>query len=149
MSRVLTIGTFDLMHYGQIDFLRAAAKLGTALVVGVNSDEFAASFKRRPVMDQDERLYAVRQLGYTAVLNTSAGRELIEATAPDVLAIGSDWARKDYLAQIGVTWDWLDDHKITLAYVPYVQHKPISTTEILRRIRERGESVTGRWWRPD
>jgi cytidyltransferase-like protein len=139
---VLTIGTFDLLHFGHVDFLRAAARLGAVLTVGVNSDDFAGSFKRRPVMSQDERMHAVGQLGYEVLLNTSAGRELIEAHdahEPDVLAVGSDWARKDYLRQIGVTQDWLDARRITLAYVPYVQHAPISTSEIIRRIRSRVE----------
>jgi glycerol-3-phosphate cytidylyltransferase len=138
VTRVLTIGTFDLLHFGQVDFLRAAVRLGTELTVGVNSDDFTERFKRRPVMSQDERLYAVGQLGYAAVLNDSAGRELIESRAPDVLAVGSDWARKDYCAQIDCTHEWLDEHQITLAYVPYVQHAPVSTSEILRRIAERG-----------
>lgn len=136
MTRVLTIGTFDLLHFGQVDFLRAAARLGAEMTVGVNTDAFAASYKRRPVMTQDERIYAVRQLGYPALFNDSAGRALIVEVSPDVLAVGSDWARKDYLAQIGVTWDWLDERRITLTYVPYVQHWPISTSEIIRRVRE-------------
>jgi cytidyltransferase-like protein len=139
VTTALTIGTFDLLHHGQVDFLRAAARLGAELTVGVNTDAFAASYKRRPVMTQDERIYAVRQLGYPALFNASAGRELIYEVAPDVLAVGSDWARKDYLAQIGVTQDWLDERKIILAYVPYVQHSPVSTSEIIRRIRERSE----------
>lgn len=139
MTTVLTIGTFDLCHFGQVDFLRAAARLGTDMTVGVNTDAFTATYKRRPVMTQDERIYAVRQLGYPALFNASAGRELISEVAPDVLAVGSDWARKDYLGQIGVTQDWLDERGITLAYVPYVHKWPISTSEIIRRIRERSE----------
>lgn len=137
-TRVLTIGTFDLLHHGQVDFLRSAARLGGSLSVGVNSDEFAASYKRRPIMTQDERMHAVGQLGYPVILNKSAGRELIERARPDVLAVGSDWARKDYLRQVDVTADWLDEHRIILAYVPYEHHSPISTSEIIRRIRERG-----------
>jgi len=139
VTSVLTIGTFDLLHYGQVDFLRAAAALGAVLTVGVNTDAFTASYKRRPVMSQDERIYAVRQLGYAALFNDSAGRALISEVSPDVLAVGSDWARRDYLAQVGVTQDWLDEQGITLAYVPYVRKWPVSTSEIIRRIRERSE----------
>ena len=139
MSRVLTIGTFDILHFGHVAFLRQCEKLGTELVVGVNSDEFVQSFKPAPIMTEDERLHAIRQFGYCAKLNISAGRDLIAAVRPDVLAIGSDYARKDYYAQIDVTQDWLDERKITLAYIPYVQALPISTSEIRRRIRERKE----------
>lgn len=137
--RVLTIGTFDILHFGHIAFLRQCEQLGSGLVVGVNSDEFVQLFKPAPIMTQAERLHSIRQFGYSAQLNTSAGRELIASVRPSVLAIGSDWARKDYLAQIDVTQDWLDEQKIILAYVPYVQAMSISTTEIRRRVLERAE----------
>jgi len=140
-TRVLTIGTFDILHYGHVAFLNQGRRLGTELVVGVNTDRFAAEFKPAPIMNQRERLHALGQLGFTVRLNDSAGRDLIQTVAPDVLAVGSDWARKDYYAQIGVDQDWLDEHKIIMAYVPYVQHLPISTTQIVNRIRER--TVTG------
>ena len=81
-------------------------------------------------------MHALEQLGYRAVLNTSAGRELIELIRPDVLAIGTDWARKDYYQQIEVTRDWLDDSRIIMAYVPYVQDFPISTSTIKQRVAE-------------
>ena len=134
-SRVLTMGTFDLLHFGHIAFLRQCAKLGDKLIVGINSDEFTARFKRVPVMTQSERIHAVRQLGYAAVLNASAGRELIGKIKPSVLAVGSDWARKDYMSQVDCDQDYLDDMKIIMAYVPYVQEHPISTSEIIRRVR--------------
>ncbi len=40
--------------------------------------------------------------------------------------IGSDWARKDYISQLGVTQDWLDDRGIGICYLPYT--KGISST---------------------
>jgi len=137
MTDVLTLGTFDLLHYGHLDFLAAAARLGAALTVGVNSDRFTASFKAAPVMDQDERLYAVTRAGYEAVLNDGPGYDLIATTRPRVLAVGSDWARKDYLAQLWVTQDWLDGRGVTVAYVPYRQWRPISSTEIRKRVLAR------------
>ena len=134
---VLTIGTFDVLHFGHVAFLRQCARLGTDLVVGVNTDRFVTCFKPAPVMDQAERVHALRQLGFAARLNDGPGRDLIDSVRPDVLAIGSDYARKDYYAQIDVDQDWLDERKVILAYVPYVQEMPISTTEIRRRIAER------------
>jgi hypothetical protein len=47
---------------------------------------------------------------------------------PKYLAIGSDWARKNYYEQIGVSQDWLDEQNITLVYVP--RFPGISTTEL-------------------
>lgn len=135
--RVLTIGTFDILHFGHVAFLNQCARLGTELLAGVNTDAFVEKFKPAAVMSEAERVHSLRQLGYRTLLNDGPGRGLIEQAGPDVLAIGSDWARKDYLAQVDVTQDWLDERKIILAYVPYVQAMPISTTEIRRRVRER------------
>jgi glycerol-3-phosphate cytidylyltransferase len=138
-TRVLTIGTFDILHFGHVAFLRECEKLGTEVLVGVNSDRFAAGFKAAPVMTQDERQLAIGQLGYATLLNDGPGADLIDGARPDVLAVGSDWARKDYYAQVGVTQDWLDDRKIIVAWVPYRQGSPISTTEIRRRVLAAGD----------
>jgi len=73
-------------------------------------------------------------LGYRTVKNESAGRELIELEKPDFLVIGSDWAVKDYYAQIDVTQDYLDENDITMVYVPYT--RGISSTELKRRVSE-------------
>lgn len=42
MKRVLTYGTFDLLHYGHIEILRRAKQLGDYLIVAVSTDEFNA-----------------------------------------------------------------------------------------------------------
>lgn len=141
-TTVLTIGTFDVLHFGHVAFLRQCERLGTQLIVGVNSDAFTMKFKGRPVMTNGERRWALEQLGYETRLNNSAGRDLIEAERPDVLAVGSDWARKDYRAQIDLTQDELDSRLIILAYVPYVQQHAISTTEIRRRIMREHQCAT-------
>jgi cytidyltransferase-like protein len=134
--KVLTIGTFDILHWGHLDFLRQCSRFGD-VVVGVNTDDFVTTFKREPIMKTYERCHAVRAAGYSVRENDSPGRELIEKEEPDVLAVGSDWARKDYMKQIDVTQDWLDEHHIMLLYIPYVQKIPISSSEIKRRIDER------------
>jgi hypothetical protein len=59
-------------------------------------------------------------------------RPAIEKANPDIVAIGSDWARKDYYKQMGFTQDWLDTKGIILMYVPYTHG--ISTTDIKQRI---------------
>lgn len=133
-TRVLTIGTFDILHFGHVSFLRQCELLGSEVIVGVNSDRFAATFKTAPVMTQDERQLAIAQVGYATLLNDGPGAELIEQARPGVLAVGSDWARKDYRAQIGLDQDQLDGLKVTVAYVPYMQGTPISTSEIRRRV---------------
>jgi glycerol-3-phosphate cytidylyltransferase-like family protein len=52
---------------------------------------------------------------------------------PDFIVIGSDWAARDYYAQMGFSQNWLDKHNILLLYVPYTE--VISSSEIKRRSR--------------
>jgi glycerol-3-phosphate cytidylyltransferase len=59
-------------------------------------------------------------------------REAIEAVQPDLIVIGSDWARRDYYKQMGFTQDWLDERGIGLCYIPYTHG--ISSTEIKQRL---------------
>lgn len=130
---LLTLGTFDTPHIGHAIFLRRCERFADRVVVGVNSDEFVASFKGvRPVYGWDERATLIRDLGYEVIANPSAGREIIERVRPEVLAVGSDWARRDYYAQIDVDQDWLDLRGITMVYIPYTPG--ISSTDLKERL---------------
>lgn len=132
--KVLTIGSFDLLHYGHIYLFQRAALFGE-LTVGVNSDAFITKYKGKPpVLTQEERMENIRSLGLPVVLNETEGRELIQEFAPNVIAIGSDWARKDYLKQINVTQDELDEAGIMVLYIPYTN--TISSTAIKERLNE-------------
>lgn len=131
MRNVLTIGSFDTPHIGHAYLFRESERYGD-LTVGVNSDEFIEKYKgKRPLYEYEERAYLISRLGYTVLKNESAGRELIEQVKPDVLTIGSDWARKDYYSQIDVDQDWLDERNITMIYIPRVPN--MSSTDIKRR----------------
>ena len=59
----------------------------------------------------------------------------IDLVKPDLIVIGSDWARRDYYAQMGFTQDWLDERGIGLAYIPYTAG--ISSTDIKGRLAKR------------
>lgn len=59
-------------------------------------------------------------------------RPAIIMVRPNIIVIGSDWAKKDYYAQMGFTQEWLDQRGIGLAYVPYT--KDISTTILKQRL---------------
>lgn len=132
-STVLTIGTWGVPHIGHAAFLRRCEAFGDDVVVGVNSDAFVERYKgRRPLYDERERMLLIESLGYVAILNDGPGRDLIERVKPDVLTIGTDWARKDYYAQIDVDQDFMDRLGITMAYVP-MRPVGISTTEIVLR----------------
>jgi glycerol-3-phosphate cytidylyltransferase-like family protein len=65
----------------------------------------------------------------------SDSRWAISLVKPDLVVIGSDWARKDYYKQMGFTQDWLDERGIGLVYLPYT--RGISTTDIKLRLAVR------------
>lgn len=132
--KVLTIGSFSIPHLGHAAFLRACGAFGT-VSVGVNSDAFIATYKGTvPPFDQTERMALLAALGYRTYLNDGPGRELIYELHPDVLIVGTDWARRDYMHQIDTTQDELDELGITLAYLP-MRPIGISSTEVQRRCR--------------
>lgn len=143
--RVLTIGTFDLLHEGHIDLFKRCQQLAQSpriddgsflnqlvlttygelrpneVVIGVNSDEFVKDYKGAlPWVPQHSRLAQVQAYGTPRVHEGRPTWEFIERIAPNYIVIGSDWARKDYVGQLGVTWDWLDERNIGILYVPLV-----------------------------
>jgi glycerol-3-phosphate cytidylyltransferase len=142
---VYTGGTFDLFHSGHVNLLQKCAELGR-VVVALNSDEFILQYKHKPpIMTYSERKAVLEACRYVdEVVPNLAGADSkpsIEMVKPDIIAIGSDWARKDYHAQMQFDQDWLDDRGISLIYIPYT--KGISTTELKRRSDNRNRHVTG------
>lgn len=121
---VLTIGTFDLFHAGHSRFLRACRRLAGsgAVVVGVNDDEFVALYKgERPIIPFEQRLEVVKHhkgVDY-ALRNTGPGVEMIRRLRPAILAIGTDWAHRDYFEQVNMTALEMREADIQLVYIPY------------------------------
>lgn len=138
---VYTGGTFDLFHAGHVKFLKRCkeiAGLEGLVVVSLNQDEFIKEYKGKPpVMSFDERREALESCRYVdQVISNGGGRDSrpsIESIMPDVIAIGSDWARKDYYAQMQFNQDWLDERSISLVYIPYTPG--VSSSDIKSRIK--------------
>lgn len=134
---VYTGGTFDIPHRGHVEFLKQCASYGDVFV-SLNTDEFIESYKGKPpIMSYEEREAVLLEFrSVTAVIPNEGGADskpAILEVMPDIIAIGSDWARKDYHAQMGFTQDWLDDFGFDLLYIPYTEG--ISTTEIKARLK--------------
>lgn len=134
---IYTGGTFDLVHSGHVNFLRRCAQMGT-VTVALNTDEFIEAYKGKPpVMSYKEREDVLLGLRYVEMVIPNVGgadsRIAIDIVKPDMVAIGSDWARKDYYKQMMFSQDWLDERGIMLTYIPYTGG--ISTTELKRRIK--------------
>lgn len=103
MTRVITYGTYDLLHQGHINLLRRAKELGDYLIVGVTSDSFDKGRGKLNVRNNVlERVAAVKATGYAdqIVIEDYVGQKIddIQKYDVDIFAIGSDWEGKfDYL----------------------------------------------------
>lgn len=138
--RIYTGGTFDLFHAGHVEFLRRCAELGS-VTVSLNEDEFIEKYKgKRPVISYQEREAVLLGCRWVDRVIPNVGgvdsRISIDLCSPDLIVVGSDWARRDYYAQMGFDQDWLDERGIGLCYIPYTQG--ISSTAIKERLRFNG-----------
>ena len=134
---VYTGGTFDLFHANHVKFLRRCAELGS-VTVSPNTDEFIQAYKGKPpVIPFEERAAVLLSCRYVSDvipnMDGADSRTAIELVQPDLIVIGSDWARRDYYAQMGFDQDWLDERGIGLCYIPY--GKGVSSTQIKERMR--------------
>ena len=105
MKKVITYGTYDLLHQGHINLLRRAKSLGDYLIVGVTSDSFDKGRGKLNVRNNVlERVEAVKATGYAdeVIIEDYTGQKIddIQRYGVDVFAIGSDWTGKfDYLKE--------------------------------------------------
>lgn len=106
MKRVITYGTFDLLHEGHINILRRAKKLGDYLVVGVTSENYDISRGKLNVCQSlMQRIENVRETGLAdeIIVEEYFGQKIhdIKKYNIDVFVIGSDWCSKfDYLKNL-------------------------------------------------
>lgn len=103
MKKVITYGTYDLLHQGHINLLRRAKEQGDYLIVGVTSDSFDKERGKLNVCNNViERIEAVKATGYAdeVIIEDYVGQKIddIQKYDIDIFAIGSDWEGKfDYL----------------------------------------------------
>ena len=103
MKKVITYGTYDLLHYGHVRLLERAKALGDYLIVGVTADSFdMARGKLNVEQSLMERIEAVRATGLAdeIIVEEYEGQKIddIRRYGVDIFAIGSDWRGKfDYL----------------------------------------------------
>ena len=105
MKRVITYGTYDLLHEGHINLLRRAKALGDYLIVGVTNDSFDRERGKLNVRNNVlERVEAVKATGFVdqVIIEDYMGQKIDDILKYDVdiFAIGSDWEGKfDYLKE--------------------------------------------------
>ena len=102
MIKVITYGTFDLLHYGHINLLKRAKSLGDYLIVGLSTDEFNIIKGKTCYFSYDERKKLIEAIRYVDLVIPEKTWEQkisdIKEYKIDILVMGDDWEGKfDYL----------------------------------------------------
>lgn len=131
MKRVITYGTFDLLHYGHMNLLKRAKSLGDYLIVGLSTDEFNNTKKNKEsYFDYENRKSLLDAVKYVDLVIPEKTWEQkvsdIQKYNIDVFVIGDDWKGK---------FDYLEDFGIEVVYLP--RTKEISTTKIKKDLNRR------------
>ncbi len=124
MRRVITYGTFDLLHYGHINLLRRAKALGDYLIVALSTDEFNALQKgKKCYFSYEQRKELLEAIRYVDLVIPETCWEQKRADVKeyhiDTFVMGNDWAGK---------FDYLKDEGVEVVYLPRTPE--ISTTKI-------------------
>ncbi|RDI41655.1 glycerol-3-phosphate cytidylyltransferase [Falsibacillus pallidus] len=123
MKRVITYGTFDLLHYGHINLLRRAKALGDYLIVALSTDEFNSEQKgKNTYFTYEERKKLLEAIRYVDLVipekNWDQKVKDVQEYRVDTFVMGDDWKDK---------FNFLEDS----CEVVYLQRTPeISTTKI-------------------
>lgn len=130
LRRVLTYGTFDLLHYGHIRLLRRAAALGDYLVVALSTDEFNASKGKQSFYSYSVRKEMLEAIRYVDLVIPEESWEQklsdIEKYHIDTVVMGADWADSP-------RFDYLKEH-CNLVFLDRTEG--ISTTDVKKELRD-------------
>ena len=99
LKRVLTYGTFDLLHFGHIRLLQRAASLGDYLIVALSTDEFNAGKGKQSFYDYETRKEMLEAIRYVDLVIPEASWEQkiddVKDYHVDTVVMGGDWAGSD------------------------------------------------------
>ena len=126
MKRVITYGTFDLLHYGHINLLRRAKALGDYLIVALSTDDFNNLQKHKKCyFSYEERRLLLESIRYVDLVipeeNWEQKRDDMRLYRVDTFVMGDDWTGK---------FDFLKEEGVEVVYLPRTPE--ISTTQIKR-----------------
>lgn len=127
LKRVITYGTFDLLHYGHINLLRRAKELGDYLIVALSTDDFNKIKGKESYFPYEQRKLLLESIRYVdQVIPERSWNQKIDDIISynvDILVMGNDWLGK---------FDFLRDY-CQVVYLPRTEE--ISTTKIKSDIR--------------
>ena len=124
MRRVITYGTFDLLHYGHINLLQRAKQLGDYLIVALSTDEFNLDQKQKKcyfTYEQRKDLLEAIRYGDLVIPEINWDQKVSDMHEyhVDVFVMGDDWKGK---------FDYLADEGVEVVYLPRTPE--ISTSQI-------------------
>lgn len=128
MKKVITYGTFDLLHYGHINLLQRAKALGDYLIVALSTDEFNSKEKNKiTYFSYEERKRLLEAIRYVDLVIPEQNWEQkisdVKEFKVDTFVMGDDWKGK---------FDFLKDY----CEVVYLERTPeISTTKIKKDLK--------------
>ncbi|TJY16547.1 glycerol-3-phosphate cytidylyltransferase [Staphylococcus chromogenes] len=126
MKRVITYGTYDLLHYGHIELLRRAREMGDYLVVALSSDEFNRIKNKKSYYNYEQRKMMLESIRYVDLVipeNDWGQKETdVEKYEIDTFVMGHDWQGE---------FDFLKD-KCEVIYLKRTEG--ISTTQIKKEL---------------
>ena len=129
MKRVLTYGTFDLLHYGHINLLKRAKALGDYLVVAVSTDDFNEIKGKKAYHNYETRKLMLEAVRYVDLVipeeNWEQKIDDVKKYDIDIVVMGSDWAGSD-------RFDYLKDY-CEVVYLPRTEG--VSTTQIKEELK--------------
>ncbi|MDY2513075.1 glycerol-3-phosphate cytidylyltransferase [Weissella confusa] len=114
MKRIITYGTFDLLHYGHINLLRRAKAEGDYLIVGLSTDDFNLNQKnKKTYFSFEQRKQLLESIRYVDLVipEENWGQKVTDMSlySVDEFVIGDDWAGEfDYLQDTGVEVVYLE-----------------------------------------
>ena len=99
---VFTNGCFDILHLGHVDYLEKASKLGSKLVVGLNTDQSVSRIKgpQRPITDQISRSRVMASLSFVDLVvffDDETPLDLIKSIIPSILVKGNDYLAENII----------------------------------------------------
>lgn len=124
MRRVITYGTFDLLHYGHINLLRRAKEMGDYLIVALSTDEFNWNDKQKKCyFGYEKRKALLEAIRYVDLVipeeNWEQKRKDMHLYQVDTFVMGDDWTGK---------FDFLREEGVEVRYLPRTPE--ISSTQI-------------------
>lgn len=126
---VVTNGCFDIIHVGHVRYLEQAKKLGSALLVGVNSDFSVRELKGKtrpvnPELCRAEVLNALKSVDFTFIFDGKTASEFLALCKPNIYVKGGDYSIEELPER-----EILKEINCKVHFLPF--HEGFSTTRIL------------------